>query len=124
MSMVTTTSAVPSPTMIAEIIVGVLAFSAFLGCMAWWKGSRVYRTAVRMEQDPRYLRRRFIRRGMMYVGCTVLFIVLVATGKEPKESLIALPIGVLFIWMYFRTASRVKVPPKEADPQSGRGKQG
>gem|GEM_PF-3403855 len=111
MSLVTTTSAAPSPGMIATIIVGVLAFSAFLAWMAWWKGSRAYQSAVRAEQDPRYLRRRLFRRGMMCVGCTVLFIALVATGREPKKGLIALPIGVALAWTSFRAAFRVKVPP-------------
>jgi len=111
MSLVTSTSAAPSPGMIATIMVGVLAFSAFLAWMAGWEGSRAYRFGGRMEQEPRYARRHLLRRGMMYVGCMVLFIVLVATGREPKKALIVLPIGVALAWTSFRAAFRVKVPP-------------
>ncbi len=111
MSLVTTTSAAANPGMIATILVGVLAFSAFLAWMAWWQGSRAYKFAVRLEQDPRYLRRRLFRRGMIYVGCTVLLIVFVATGEEPKESLLIAPIGIAFAWFKFKAAFRVKVPP-------------
>ena len=78
--------------------------------MMWWRGERAYRSAVRAERDPRYLRRRLLRRGMIYVACAVLAIVLVATGKEAKELLFGLPIGVAFAWYYLRSALRVKVP--------------
>jgi len=115
MSLVTETSSAASPRMIATIIVGVLAFSAFLAWMAWWNGKRAYRFAVRMERDPQHARRRLLRRGMIYVGCTLLLVVLVATGREPKQGLIALPIGVAFAWTSFRAAFRVKVPPREGN---------
>ncbi len=110
MSLLTTTSAAPSPGMIATIIVVVLASSAFLGWMAW----RVFKSAERAERDPRYLHRRLLAMGMLYIGCALFAIAQVATGREPIKSLIGLPIGVMFIWMYLRAAIRVKVPPKEA----------
>jgi hypothetical protein len=48
---------------------------------------------------------------MLYVGAAVFGIVEVATGKEPIQSLVGLPIGGLFAWVYLRAASRVKIPP-------------
>jgi phosphatidylglycerophosphate synthase len=111
MSLVTIAPSVPNPGMIATVIVVVLALSAFLGLVAW----RVYKSAERAERDPRYLRRRLLGMGMLYIGCALFAIANVATGREPIKSLIGLPIGVLFIWMYLRAAIRVKVPPKEAD---------
>jgi threonine/homoserine/homoserine lactone efflux protein len=102
-------SAVARPGMIATIIVAVLASSAFLGWMAW----QVFKSAERAERDPRYLRRRLLSMAMLYIGCAVFAIAQVATGKEPIKSLIGLPIGVMFIWMYLRAAIRVKAPPRE-----------
>jgi hypothetical protein len=87
-----------------------LALSGFIGWMAW----RVFKSAERAERDPRYLRRRLLEMGMLYIGCAIFAIANVATGREPIKSLIGLPIGVLFIWMYLRAAIRVKVPPADA----------
>ena len=110
MSVGTTTSAAVSPEVIAAIIVVVLALSAFIGWVAW----RVFKSAERAERDPRYLRRRLLGMGILYIGCAIYAIANVATGREPIKSLIGLPIGVLFIWMYLRAAIRVKVPPTDA----------
>jgi DNA-binding transcriptional regulator of glucitol operon len=107
MSPVTTTPAAVSPMMIAAVIVGVLALSAFLGWSAW----RVFKSAERAEQDPRYLRRRLVVLGLLYVGFAVYGIEEVVTGREPLQSLIGLPIGALFAWFYLRAAFRVKIPP-------------
>jgi hypothetical protein len=107
MSLVTATSAAASPGMIATIIVGVLAFSAFLAWMAW----RLCKSAERAERDPQYLRRSLLRLGLLYVGCAVFGIAEVATGRQPIESLIGLPIGAALAWLYLRAAIRVKVPP-------------
>jgi len=109
MILVTINSAALSPRMIVTIIVGVLAFCAFLGCVTWWMGRQVYQSAERAEQDPRYLRRSLFRRGMVCVGCIVLLIALAATGGV--RHLLAIPVCLAFAWWYFRAAYRVKVPP-------------
>ena len=101
------TSAAETPGMIAAMIVGVLAFSTALAWGMW----RMFRRVERAERDPRYLRRLLMRGALLYACAALLGITLVATGSEPKESLVGLPIAALFIWTYFRAAMRVKVPP-------------
>jgi cation transporter-like permease len=95
------------PKMIATSIVGVLAFTAFLA----WMMFRTVRTAERTERDPKYLRRRLIRWGMLYVVCAVVLLVEVVTGSQPKAMLLGLPIPALVAWRFFRTAVGVKIPP-------------
>jgi len=107
MSLATAPPESASPVMIATVIVGVIAFTAFLAWMMW----RACKSAERAERDPRYLRRRFIRWGMLYVAVVGINIVDVATGKQPKMMLIGLPITMLIAWMFFRAATRVKIPP-------------
>jgi len=108
MNLVTPSSVAPSPGMIVIIIAGVLAFSAFIGWGAW----QVFKSAERAERDPRYLRRSFLRLGLIYVGCGVYAIAEVVTGREPIQILVGLPIGGLLAWFYLRTAFRVKIPPQ------------
>jgi uncharacterized membrane protein YvlD (DUF360 family) len=48
---------------------------------------------------------------MLYVAVVVINIVDVATGKRPKMMLLGLPITMLIAWMFFRAATRVKIPP-------------
>jgi len=93
--------------MIATSIVSVLAFAAFLA----WMMLRTVRRAERTERDPKYLRRRLIRWGMLYVVCAVVLLVEVATGSQPKAMLLGLPIPALIAWLFFRTALGVKIPP-------------
>jgi hypothetical protein len=93
--------------MIATVIVGVLVSTAFLAWMMW----RACKLAERAERDLRYLRRRFIRWGMLYVVVVVINIIDVATGKQPEIMLIGLLITMGIAWMFFRAATRVKIPP-------------
>jgi hypothetical protein len=95
------------PKMIATSIVGVLALTAFLV----WMMFRTVRTAERTERDPKFLRRRLVRWGMLYAVCAVVLIVEVATGSQPKAMLIGLPIPALIAWRFFRTALGMKIPP-------------
>jgi CDP-diglyceride synthetase len=108
MSVATTAYAVPGPGTIATMIVIVLASSAFLGWMAW----RVHKSAERAEREPLYLRRFLLGMSLLYGGGAALAVAKVATGREPMKTLIGLPIGVLFIWVYLSAALRVKVPPR------------
>ncbi len=108
MNLGTTTSSAPSSGIIAAIIVGVLALSAFLGWGAW----RTCMSAERAERDPRYRRRILLLLGVVYVGGAVYGIAEVVTGREPIQSLIGLPVGALLAWFYLRTAFRVNVPPE------------
>jgi hypothetical protein len=49
--------------------------------------------------------------GMLYVGSSAFAIELVATGKEPIQTLFGLPFGLLLAWFWLRSATRVKIPP-------------
>jgi hypothetical protein len=98
---------VPWGTVTAAIL-GVFACSALLGWGTW----RVYRSTERAERDPRYFRRRLIIGGSLYLACSTYGIVQVAMGKQPAQSLIGLPIGLLIAWVFLRTAIRVNVPPR------------
>ncbi len=95
-----------TPTTIAIAIIAVLAATAALGWTMW----RVVRSAERMERDPKYLRRRLIWVAVIYVFGTVFGIIEVATGQQPIQSLIGLPIVLAMIWFFLRSASKVKVP--------------
>lgn len=94
--------------MIATIIVVVLGTSALLGWGAW----RVCKSAERAERDPRYLRRKLLWFGLIYVVGATFGIAEVVTGREPIQSLIGLPIGAFFAWFYLKAAFQVKVPPQ------------
>lgn len=102
------TMAVASAVMIPAIVLGVLGFSA-LFAWAMWRGAR---EVERFEGEPKYLRRRLLRGGLLYTCAAVIGTVLVGTGIAPKESLLGLPVVALSSWILFRTASRVKVPPE------------
>jgi heme A synthase len=106
MSLVIASFANLSPSAIAAMIVGVLAFSAFLAWLAW----RAFRVANRAERDPRYLRRWLLFFGAIYVAGAVIGVLEVATGREPIQALIGLPIGVCIAWLYLRTALKIKIP--------------
>jgi len=104
-----TAPAVASPgMMILAVIVAVSAASAFLAWMIW----RAWQSAERVARDPKYLRRRLFRLGLLYVGAAVFGIVEVATGREPIQTLAGLPIGLLFAWLVLRTATRNKDPSR------------
>ena len=96
------------PEMVAWIIAGVSAFTALMVWFFW----RSWKSVERAERDPRYLRRRLIFLGMIYIAGAVFGIEQVATGQAPVQSLIGLPIALGFAWFWLRTASRVKLPPK------------
>ena len=89
-------------------ILAVFALSALLGWGAW----RMYKSAERAERDPKYLRRRLIRLGVLYLGCSIWAVLEVANGARPLKSLVGLPIGLLLGWFYLRAATRVDTPSK------------
>jgi len=82
-----------------------LVISSVLGCSALlaWGMWRLYKTLERAERDPKYVRRLFMRSGIVYGCSAVIGTVLVATGNLPKASLIGLPIVALFCWTNIRT---------------------
>jgi hypothetical protein len=93
---------------LAVIILGVALTTAVLV----WASLNVCRDVERMERDPRYLRRRFLMLGLLYVGSSVFGIVEVVRGNQPPLSLIGLPIAAALAWLFIRQAANVKVPPR------------
>jgi hypothetical protein len=104
MSIVAAPSRMAVPQMIAIIIVGILAFSAIIGWMAW--------RFIKLRENPKSVRRNLILLGILYVLCDVIAIVDVARGKEPLQMLIGVPISLAIAWWYLRTAGRIQLPPK------------
>ena len=94
--------------MLATVIIGVSVATAILGWMMW----RGWRSAERAESDLRHRRRIFVRLGLIYVAAVAIGIAGVLSGREPKESLIGLPIALLLAWFWLRTGLRVKVPTR------------
>jgi hypothetical protein len=107
MSLVATNSTAASPMLIVTVIVSVLAVSAFFGVAAW----RLYKTAERAEQEPRYRRRHLLRGALLYAFCAVYGIERVISGNAPIQSLFGLIIPAGLIWFYIKEATRVKLPP-------------
>ena len=93
--------------MIVLVILYVSACSAILAAVLW----RAWKEVERSNEDVRHRRRVLLRTGLLYVGCAALGIVAAVTGREPKESLLGLPIAVGLAWVYLRAATRVKAPP-------------
>ena len=96
-----------TPATIATVIIGVLVATAVMGCLMW----RLFRSAERMERDPKYLRRRLIRGAMIYGFGALFGLVEIVRGELPIQALIGLPISLFMIWVILRTASKVKIPP-------------
>ena len=93
--------------MLMTAIVGVSLTSALFAWIMW----RTWKSAERAETDLRHRRRIFLRLGLAYVAAAVFGVMIVLSGREPKESLIGLPIGALLAWFYLRAAIKVRVPP-------------
>ncbi len=93
--------------MLILVIVAVIGSSAVLAAAMWaaWKETE------RVETDSRYKRRILLRLALLYIGCAAFGIAGVATGREPKQSLLGLLIAAGLAWAYLRAASRVKSPP-------------
>ena len=91
---------------IATVIVAV---SAATGALAWamW---RAVKSVERMERDARYLRRKLIWMGAIYVFAALFGIFEVVVGGQPVESLLGLPVALALAWFWLRAASRVKIP--------------
>ena len=92
----------------ALVVLAVGAFSALFGWQMWRFGKH----AERVENDPVYLRKSLRRGAYFYIGASVLGIATVVFGKQPKESLIGLPVALLLIWFFLHSAAKVKLPPK------------
>ena len=93
--------------MLISIVVGVSAVSALLG----WMTFRLARHMDRVEREPRYRRRWLLYGGALYGFGIVAVVSQVFSGDAPPTTLLAVPIPILFVWLYLRAAKRVKVPP-------------
>jgi uncharacterized membrane protein YccC len=73
----------------------------------------MWKSAERAARDPKYLRRRLLFLGGMYLAAAAFVIEQVVSGQEPIQSLFGLPVGLALAWFWLRSASRVKVPPEK-----------
>jgi predicted permease len=99
----------PEMTIMIRAIIGVFVASAFVVLIFWW----MYRSFEKDEKKRR--QRRLVIAGIFYAAIAAYNIGSVIVGSEPVKSLVGLPIGLLFIWAYFRAAQNVKVPPQQPD---------
>ena|SRR5579864_7405657 len=97
-----------TPASVTAVVVGVLALSAFFVWRLW----RLYLSMERAERDARYRRRVLMRLPILYGASAVFGIVLVASGREPIQTLLGLPVVALLIWLYLKAALAEKVSPK------------
>ena len=92
----------------AAVIIGVSVTTAIFVWILWqgWKETE------HAETDLRHRRRIILRLGLVYVVTSVIGVAGVVSGREPKESLIGLPIALLLAWFLLRAVLKVKVPPR------------
>jgi hypothetical protein len=95
-------------TTLAAVIIGVSVTTVIFVWIIW----RGWKSTERAETDLRHRRRIFVRLGLVYVVSSVIGVAGVLSGREPKESLLGLPVAVLLAWLLLRTALRMKVPPQ------------
>jgi MFS family permease len=89
------------------IVAVVFAVSVLLGLLI----SRWGKSIDRMEREPRY-RRRWMYYGAAIYGVGAVYgVSQVLSGNAPPQALLALPIPLLFIWLYLRAAKSIKIPP-------------
>ena len=92
---------------ITIIVTVVIAVSALLGLLM----SRWGKSMDRMEREPRYARRWMYYGAAVYGFGAVYGISGVLTGSSPAWTLLGLPIPLLLVWAFLRTAKRIKIPP-------------
>ena len=78
--------------MIATTIIAVLVSVSVIGFALWWAG----RKAELAQRDPILLRRVLVSVATLYIVSGLFFIVEVAIGKAPLQTLGGLPISVTF----------------------------
>ncbi len=82
------------------VTTALLVFGSFL----------VLRRAAKME-DPKFLRRHFLFKSLLYAVIGLFLILNVATGDFPPIALIGLPITAVLVWSSIKQAGNVKIPP-------------
>jgi hypothetical protein len=90
--------------MIITSIVVVLLVSALIGLAAW----RFLKSVENLQANPAKLRRRFILLAVIYCLGTITAINEVLQHRAPAISLLGLPIGLYFVWLYLRAAASLK----------------
>jgi len=91
---------------LALAILGVTVTTAVLV----WACFGIVRDAERMQRDPKFLRRRALLLGTLYVISAAYGVSQVIEGNEPPIALIGLPIAAAFAWTFLKAAANVKPP--------------
>jgi len=94
--------------MFAAVVVTVFAVAALFGWMMFRAGN----SADRAARDPRYRRRQLILIAMVYTVFLVYGITQIAFDSLHTIDLVGLIIPILFVWYFWRAASRTKIPPQ------------
>lgn len=90
------------------IIVGVLVASALIGFAAW----RFIKSIENLQANPAKLRRRLMLLAALYCLGMATAINEVFQHRAPATGLLALPIGLYFVWLYLRAAAALNSKPK------------
>lgn len=94
--------------MFATAIVTVFAVAALFG----WMMFRAGQSADRSARDPRYRRQQMALIAVVYSVFLAYGITQIAFGRLPRLDLVGLIIPILFVWYFWRAASRTKIPPE------------
>ncbi|MGC2526957.1 MAG: hypothetical protein WA639_04385 [Candidatus Acidiferrum sp.] len=92
--------------MFATAVITVFAVAGLFG----WMMFRAGQSADRAARDPRYRRRQMILVAAVYSVFLAYGIMQIAFGRLPRLDLVGLIIPILFIWYFWRAASRTKIP--------------
>jgi|SRR5215471_14638170 len=93
--------------MLIGLVVGVGAASVLLG----WMMSRLAKSMDRVQRDPKYKRRMLVYGAAPYAFGIVAGVWQVLSGAASPVALLALPIPLIFLWIFLRAAKRLKIPP-------------
>jgi hypothetical protein len=90
-------------------VVVVFGITAAIMLVAWLFLS----DGFKLLEDPVRRRRCLMVAGGLYCFCSIFAIAEVLKRDQPPQALLGLPIGLFFIWLSFRAARKIKIPPKE-----------
>ena len=92
----------------ATAVVTVFAVAALFG----WMMFRAGQSADRAARALRYRRRQLILIAVVYSVFLLYGITQIAFGRVPVLDLVGFIIPILFVWYFWRAASRTKIPPQ------------
>jgi L-asparagine transporter-like permease len=89
--------------MVAAIVGVLVATIVFVFLML-----RVARFSERAERDRSMAARPFVLLAVIYSAGMLFGLIGVATGEAPRETLVGLPIAILFVWACLKQVKRIR----------------